>query len=77
MFDTDFLPTKHVTNKTNLVGNKVCFNSIFRNPEASPASNYSIMKHITPSALLEKRKFSILDIQGAESLNNLRDLIGI
>lgn len=34
------------------------------------------MKHITPAALLDNRKFSILEIQGAESLNNLRDLIG-
>lgn len=38
--------------------------------------NMPIMKHITPTTLLNDRKFSILDIQGAENLNNFRDLIG-
>jgi len=77
MININFLPKKHEPNKTNLVSNKVGFKSIFLNPEASSASNFPIMKHITPSSLLDKRKFSILDIQGAESFNNLRDLIGI
>jgi len=61
----------------NTNGNKIGLKANFLNHEQSSASNNPIMKHITPSDLLNNRKFSILEIQGADSLSNFRELIGI
>jgi len=51
-------------------------NNINNNLETNQSSSIHNMKKLSPSILLENRKFSILDIQGPENLNNLRELIG-
>jgi len=63
---------------TSIIQNKFLLNNKNKliDNENNKVSNLPLMKHITPTAVLNNRRFSILEIAGAESINNFREMIG-
>lgn len=57
--------------------NKSVLKPVSDNLQKNLISNMPIMNHITPLKVMESRKFSILEIQGAENFFDMRQLIGI